>query len=101
MAALDTLKPMARDFILQILDDELPEEIGVARTMDWLNQNQSKLESFPSALTVEILVGLKLEDACRFIRIPAEAIEALFELQCDLLFQYSRELPGQTQTSPS
>jgi len=76
--------------LLSILEQELPEPIGVARTMNWLNENREKLELFSGGIALEILCRLEVEDGSRYLRITAEAAELLFDLQCDLLFQYAR-----------
>ena len=86
--------------LLSIIEAELPEEVGGTRTLEWLSQNRQKLELLSGTLTVEILCSLSIEDGSRFLRIDAEAIELLFDLECDLLFQYGREFsPGEIKSN--
>ena len=85
--------------LLTIVEEDLAEEEGVARTMNWLNHNREKLECFAGAITLEILCSLELEDASRYLRITAEAVELLFDLQCEVLLQYSRTFPSDGRRS--
>lgn len=78
---------------LSIIDEELPEEIGVERTFNWLSLNIGSLVDIPGRLTLEIECLLALEDASRFLRIPVERLELLISLDCDLRFQFIKEFP--------
>lgn len=76
--------------ILTILQADLEEEEGVARTMAWLRCNFEKLAKFSGAKTLEITVHLTMKDGSRYLRVPVEDLDILSELNCDLLLQYSR-----------
>jgi len=80
--------------ILTILQEDLDERVGVARTMEWLRENIDKLKHFSGAKTLEISANLTLKDGSRYLRVPVEDLDILTDLNCDLLFQYSRPILG-------
>lgn len=84
---------------LTIIEEELPEEIGVERTFNWLTRNIERLVDIPGRLTLEIQSLLKLEDGSRFLKIPVEGMELLISLDCDVRFQFIKEFPGTPQKS--
>lgn len=84
--------------MLTIIEEELPEEIGVERTFNWLTRNIERLVDIPGRLTLEIQSLLKLEDGSRFLQIPVEGMELLISLDCDLRFQFIKEFPGRSAT---
>ena len=79
---------------LAIIEEELPEGIGVERTFNWLSLNIVSLVDFPGRLTLEIQSLLKLEDGSRFLKIPVEGMELLISLDCDVRFQFIKEFPS-------
>ena len=82
--------------MLTIIDEELPEEIGVERTFKWLSLNIESLVDISGRLTLEIQCGLKLNHGSRFLKIPVEGLELLIALNCDLRLQFMKESPGRS-----
>ncbi len=82
--------------MLTIIEEELPEEIGVERTFDWLSRNIESLMIISGRLKLEIQGGLALNDGSRFLTIPVEGLELLISLDCDLRFQFIKEFPGRS-----
>lgn len=84
--------------MLTIIDEELPEKTGVERTFDWLSRNIESLMIISGRLKLEIQSGLALNDGSRFLTIPVEGLELLSDLDCDLRFQFMKEIPGRSPT---